>query len=76
MDLQTTPITLPLDASINRCLAHGDKHGEWCERRYACACHETIKHDLVPVPTAYRKCATDLYAAFLPLSGFGETLEG
>lgn len=73
MDLQTTPITLPLDRDINRCLAHGDNPTDWCERRFQCACHETIKHDRVPVPTAYRKCRTDTYAAFLPLAGYAET---
>lgn len=65
------PIPLPLDPSINRCLAHGDKPGDWCERRYQCACHETIKHDFgINAPAAYRKCSSDHFAAYLPLEGF------
>lgn len=61
-------IALPLDASINRCLAHGHKEGEWCEQRYQCAAHETIKHDRgINAPAAYRKCTSDLMAAFLPI---------
>lgn len=66
-----TPVALPLSRDINRCLAHGNRPGEWCERRYQCACHETIKHDAgINAPAAYRKCASDLYAAFIPLEGF------
>ncbi|WP_150428840.1 hypothetical protein [Dechloromonas sp. CZR5] len=62
---------LPLDSTINRCLAHGDKEGEWCERRYQCACHETIKHDHGnEAPAAYRKCSSSLFVAFLPIEGF------
>lgn len=73
MDFSTTPPTLPLDPQINRCLAHGDKVGDWCERRYQCACHETIKHDRgIKAPAAYRKCSSDLYVAFIPLVGFVE----
>ena len=65
------PVALPLSRDINRCLAHGRIVGEWCERRYQCACHETIKHDLgINAPAAYRKCTSDLYAAFIPLEGF------
>jgi len=65
------PIPLPLPADYQRCLAHGDKPGEWCERRETCACHETIKHDRgVHAPAAYRKCMTDHFAAYLPLDGF------
>jgi len=66
------PITLPLEASIVRCLAHGEWPGQWCERRADCAAHETIAHDPANLVTrvAYRKCSTDLFAAFLPLAGF------
>lgn len=69
-----TPINLPIDPSIARCLAHGDRPGEWCLRRNDCACHETIKHDREAAPTiVYRKCHGDNYVAHLPLSGFPET---
>lgn len=65
------PITLPLSPDVKRCLAHGYKEGEWCERRYQCAAHETIKHDAgIHAPAAFRKCNSDLYAAYLPLAGF------
>lgn len=65
------PITLPLSPDVNRCLAHGHKQGEWCERRYQCAAHETIKQDAgIHAPAAFRKCTSDLYAAYLPLDGF------
>ena len=71
MNFTGKPIPLPLDPTINRCLAHGHLEGEWCEKRYQCACHETIKHDHgVKAPAAYRKCNSDLYAAFLPVDGF------
>lgn len=71
MEFTGQPVTLPLQYEINRCLAHGDRPGEWCERRYQCAAHETIKHDGgIRVPTAYRKCMTDAYAAYLPMVGF------
>jgi len=64
--IKITP--LPLEAGINRCLAHGHLQGEWCDRRYQCACHETIKHDHgINAPAAYRKCTSDLMAAFIPL---------
>lgn len=71
MNLTKTTPALPLDAGVNRCLAHGNRPGEWCERRYQCAAHETIKHDAgISAPAAYRKCTSDLYAAFLPIEGF------
>lgn len=71
MNFTGQPIPLPLDPTINRCLAHGHKEGEWCERRATCACHETIKHDRgIKAPAAYRKCTSELYAAYLPLCGF------
>lgn len=73
MEFTNTPPSLPLDKSINRCLAHGDKVGEWCERRYQCACHETIKHDMgINAPAAYRKCSNDTYASYIPMVGFSE----
>ena len=66
-------IKLPIQSEIVRCLAHGHKQGDWCERRYQCACHETIKHDRgIKAPAAYRKCTSDLYVAFIPLAGFAE----
>lgn len=71
MNFTGRPVALPLDPQINRCLAHGDKVGEWCDRREQCACHETIKHDRgINVPAAYRKCMTDNFASFIPLEGF------
>lgn len=71
MEFTTTPPKLPLDPTINRCLAHGDKKGEWCDRRDQCACHVTIRHDTgASVPTAYRKCMTDAFAAYIPITGF------
>lgn len=71
MNFTGKPVALPLDAQINRCLAHGDKVGDWCDRREQCACHITIKHDRgISAPAAYRKCMTDNFAAFIPLEGF------
>jgi len=65
------PIALPLSRDINRCLAHGHQAGEWCERRYQCACHETIKHDAgINAPAQYRKCWTENWVGYLPLDGF------
>ncbi|MBS1143398.1 MAG: hypothetical protein H6R14_804 [Proteobacteria bacterium] len=71
MNFTGQPIPLPLDPTINRCLAHGDHVGEWCERSETCACHQTIKHDRgIYPPAAFRKCTTDHFAAYLPLEGF------
>lgn len=64
------PIALPLNRSVNRCLAYGHAAGEQCERRDDCATHQTIKHDVVPVPAVYRKCSTDLMVGFVPMAGF------
>lgn len=65
------PVHLPLDVAINRCLAHGHFVGDWCAKRYECACHETIKHDIgLSVPAAYRKCNSDRFISFIPLTGF------
>ncbi len=71
METIAKPIQMPLEASINRCLGHGHQVGEWCEKRYQCACHETIKHDLgINPPVAYRKCWTESWAGFIPMDGF------
>lgn len=71
MNFTGTPIPLPLDAGITRCLGHGYKKGEWCDRLETCAAHQTIKHDNGGLsPTAFRKCTTDNMAGFLPLEGF------
>lgn len=71
MNFTGKPIPMPLDASINRCLAHGNMNGEWCPRLDTCAAHQTIKHDTgMAVPTAYRKCMSDRFAAYLPIHGF------
>lgn len=73
MNLTKTPPTLPLDAGVNRCLAHGNRPCEWCERRYQCAAHETIKHDAgINAPAQYRKCWTETWQGFIPLDGFSD----
>lgn len=67
-----TPIKLPLPPDFSRCLAHDDKVGEWCERRYLCARHETIKYDQpsIEANTKMRACTSELMAGFLPIEGF------
>lgn len=71
MNFSSHPIPLPLDASINRCLAHGHLAGEWCDRREHCAAHQTIKHDAgISAPAAYRKCMTENMVGYLPIDGF------
>ena len=71
MNFTGQPITLPLYAGINRCLGHGEKKGEWCNRIDTCACHQTIQHDAgINAPAAYRKCMSEHYAAYLPMEGF------
>ena len=71
MNFTGKPIPLPLDAGINRCLAHGHQAGEWCDRREHCAAHLTIRHDArINAPAAFRKCLTDNMAAYLPIKGF------
>lgn len=77
METNTKPIAMPLDESIHRCLAHGDIAGDWCDRRYQCAAHETIKHDdyRMLTQTAYRKCNTDAWVGYLPIAGFPSDAE-
>jgi hypothetical protein len=71
MNFTGKPIPMPLDAGINRCLAHGHQAGEWCERREQCAAHLTIRHDAkINAPAAFRKCMTDNMAGYLPINGF------
>lgn len=67
-----TPITLPLQPDVARCLAHGDKVGDWCNLRYRCARHETIKHDpaSIDADTKMRACTSETMAGFLPIEGF------
>ena len=71
MNFTGKPIPMPLDAGINRCLAHGHQAGEWCDRREHCAAHLTIRHDArINAPAAFRKCLTDNMAGYLPIHGF------
>jgi len=62
-------ITLPLPKEINRCLGHGEKTREWCDRLDNCARHVTIRHDLAYTTPCYRACTTDSMAAYLPMDG-------
>jgi len=67
-------IALPND--VSRCLAHGNKVGEWCEKRHQCARHESIKTDRTAVPTIYRACDfTGNFLLHIPLEGFSKTEE-
>lgn len=75
MTLNGRPITLPIDPFINRCLGIGDALGERCERHQSCACHRTIAADEINRPTAWRKCYTDQFVAYLPMDGFTDTEE-
>lgn len=71
MEHTNIPVQLPLPDSRTRCLAHGRAPKDWCERRYECAAHETIKHDSAGSKlVAYRKCETDSYVGFVPMGGF------
>lgn len=76
-------ITLPLNKNIVRCLAHGHREREWCDRAENCARHLTLRHDPIPkngqtdaakiaceTTTVYRACQTDLMAGYMPLEGF------
>jgi len=71
-------ITLPLNPEITRCLAHGQREREWCDRADNCARHLTIHCDPMPPegeisPNAvYRACSSDLMAGYLPMEGFPE----
>ena len=58
---------LPLLRDVNRCLAHGFRPGETCQKADLCARHVTIRHDLAPVATAYRCCPTEQFQSFIPL---------
>lgn len=45
-----------LDRSTNRCLAHTDVKGEWCESRETCKRYVAIRFDVVPAPAEHRCC--------------------
>jgi hypothetical protein len=76
MNYTGKPIPLPLDPGINRCLAHGHRPNEWCERLSTCAAHQTIQHDVgLNVPSAYRKCMSSSFIAYLPVDGFPVEVE-
>lgn len=72
-----TPITLPLPPDVARCLAHGDTVGDWCNLRYRCARHETIKYDpaSIDATTKMRACTSEMMAGFLPTEGFPDAEE-
>jgi hypothetical protein len=73
-----TPIILPLPPDVARCLAHGDKVGDWCDLRYRCARHETIKYDAPRIhaaDTKMRACTSETMAGFLPIEGFPDAEE-
>ena len=64
-------IALPIMRDMTRCLGHGIKHGEFCERVNDCARNATIKHDLPgQYSTDNRACTSELMAAHVPLAGF------
>ena len=59
--------TLPLDPSINRCLARGETEREWCDRADQCARHVSIRHDTTAVPAYLRACASDHVQGFIAI---------
>lgn len=76
MEMTNHPITLPLEASVTRCLANWSKPLEYCPRREDCAAHVTIRHDSRPSENVQsRKCLSDLHVGFVPLRGFGNAEE-
>jgi len=63
------PATLPLPVTVSRCLGHGDRKGEWCQRHSECARHKTISHinepwDRVGAPY-YRMCSDMQFLSFM-----------
>lgn len=66
----STPVQLPLDYAITRCLAAGRHPTEPCDRATHCARHMTIEHDTDPVPAYNRACGSELMAAYIPITGF------
>lgn len=67
-----TKVTLPLPAGVSRCLGHGDRKGEWCERSSECARHLTISHLAEPweevEPPHYRACSTAEFICFMDVT--------
>lgn len=62
---------LPLPETVSRCLGHGDKRGEWCDKHNECARHKTIGHidepwDKVPAPY-YRMCSDYRFVSFMEI---------
>jgi len=65
-------ITLPLPNDMARCLAHGERVGDWCHKRDTCARNLTIREDGhdVTEPPHYRACSSDIMASYIPIEGF------
>lgn len=61
---------LPLEANIQRCLGHGHKPREWCDRINDCARNATLQHDGTANNISNRACTSDLMAGYIPLDGF------
>jgi hypothetical protein len=64
-----TPVTLPLHPDVSRCLGHGARKGEWCEKANNCARHMTI-HRIdeqweQATPPYYRACSNDEFLLFM-----------
>lgn len=76
MEFTVKPIHLPLDPTIDRCLGHWQRKGEWCAERDRCARHVTIRVLAEPwhetKPPMYRMCTSDRFDLKLPLEGFAE----
>ena len=67
---ETPPATLPLPASMTRCLAHDGRLGQACQKADQCARHLTIRHPAEPVTdpdlrTEYKVCADNSRQLFI-----------
>ena len=64
-----TPAKLPLIAGVSRCLGHGDKKLQWCDKSNVCARHLTISHELEPWINVeapfYRMCSNNDFHCFI-----------
>ena len=64
----TAPPTLPLPASVSRCMGQGERQFLRCQRSNTCARYQTTQHASEPWPDnppMYRACSDETYSLFM-----------
>ena len=72
---ETPPATLPLPASMTRCLAHDGRLGQTCQKADQCARNLTIRHPLEPFDhpdlqqqPPHKLCSDERYSSYLAVA--------